>query len=376
MFVQRQKEFTHFWYSFQIPIPEYGRLVKSIKEFYCLAQSIAHFAVKRSRGYFHHFIIVSVNDVKEKVWEYFVGFSTWIKGGGEVQNNNFKDKKEDIENDIKNENMYVIEAPNYPKTDAEKQTAIERFCKRLGENAYNLACNNCEHLVSYILTGKPYSEQIRKAGKWIMCKVDAASIAINGVWHALKWSSCLLATIPAKRVMNAAISTVVDEVNRLTMNALMKSSCEMPVHAAKATQTICNGAAKKLGCEPNHILKNKKCGNVANKTSKEALKETAKIAFVTTGIVESVFAGYEISRLKEQRQENHINEHDYKRAVTTTVSGAAGATFGSVGGGVLGQALCPIPGLGFFIGSTVGNLFGRLGASVAAGQIFDEVTSN
>lgn len=310
------------------------------------------------------------------MWEYFIGFSTWIKGGGTVQNNKFENKKEDIENDIKNGNMYVIEAPNYPKTDAEKETAIGRFTKRLGENAYNLACNNCEHLVSYIFTGMPYSEQISKAGKWIMCKVDAASIAINGVWHALKWSSCLLATIPAKRVMSTAISTVVEEVNLVTMNAVMKSSCDMPIQTAKATKTICKGAAKKLGCNPNDILKSRRCVDLANKTSKEALKKTAKIAFVTTGLVEGAFAGYEIHRLSEQRKNNYINQHDYKRAVTTSISGAAGATVGSVGGGVLGQALCPIPGVGFFIGSTAGNLLGRLGASVAAGQIFDEVTSN
>ena len=103
--------------------------MKSVEEFYYtlyLAQSIAHFAViRRKYGYFHHFIVVSFHDAEEKVLEYFIGFSTWLKGGGEVQKNDFVEKKEDIKNDIKNENMYVIEAPNYPKTDAEKANAIE-----------------------------------------------------------------------------------------------------------------------------------------------------------------------------------------------------------------------------------------------------------
>ena len=351
--------------------------MESINEFYKLAKSIAHFAAKRSLGYYHHFIVVSFKDVKEKVWEYFVGFSTLIKGGGEVQKKDIKDKKADIKNDIENGNLYVIEDPNYPKTDAEKEIANNRFKKRLGENAYNVACNNCEHLVSYILTGMPYSEQIRKAGKWIMCKADAASVVINGAWHARKWfSGCCIAIIPAERAMSAAVSTVVKEVNVVTAEALVKS-CKKPVQAARATKTVCKRAAKQIkDCSADKILKSQRCVDIANKSSKEALKKTAKMAFVTTGLVEGAFAGYEIYRLNEQRKENHINEHDYKRAVTTTVSGAVGATFGSVGGGVLGQALCPIPGLGFFLGSLLGNAAGRTGVSIAAGQIFDEVTSN
>ena len=350
--------------------------MKSVKEFYYLAQSIAHFAViRKTYSYFHHFIVISFNDAKEKVLEYVICFSTWIKGGGEVQKNDIEEKREEIETDIKNGNMYVVEAPNYPKTDVEKAKAIERFFKRVGENAYNLACNNCEHLVSYILTGEPYSEQISKAGKWIMCKVDAASIYINGNKHALKWANGLFAIIPAERVTSAAINALVDEVNLVTVNTL-KKSCEVPVQAAKATKTICKRTANKLGsCSADDILKNQRCVDVANKASKEALKKTAKVAFVITGLIEGAFAGYEIHKLNKMREKNFINEPEYKRAVTTTVTGAAGATFGSVGGGVLGQALCPIPCVGFFLGSFMGNFAGRAGASIAAGQIFDEVTS-
>lgn len=345
--------------------------MESIDEFYELAKSIAHFAVKRKLGYFHHFIVVSFNDIKEIVCEYFISFTTWIKGGCEVQKMDLKDKN--YENEIEEENLYVIEDPNYPKTDAEKEIAIKRFLERLGENAYHLACNNCEHLVSYILTGEPNSEQIRKAGKWIMCKVDAASIAINGAWHALKCSGFLLATRPAYRAMINAISTVVDEVNLGTMNTVIKSKCQKPT--AIATKTICKGASKQLKCKTNDLLKSQRCVDIANKASKEALKKTAKMAFVTTGLVEGAFAGYEIYGLNKQRKGNRMNDHDYKRAVTTSIFGAVGATFGSVAGGVLGQALCPIPGLGFFLGSLLGSVAGRMGVSIAAGQIFDEFTS-
>ena len=168
--------------------------------------------------------------------------------------------------------MYVVEAPNYPKTDVEKAKAIERFFKRVGENAYNL------------------------------CKVDAASIYINGNKHALKWANGLFAIIPAERVTSAAINTFVDEVNLVTVNTL-KKSCEVPVQAAKATKTICKRTANKLGrCSADDILKNQRCVDVANKASKEALKKTAKVAFVITGLIEGAFAGYEIHKLNKLRE--------------------------------------------------------------------------
>lgn len=78
-------------------------------------------------------------------------------------------------------------------------------------------------------------------------------------------------------------------------------------------------------------------------------------------------------KLRKQRKRNHINKTDLKREVTKRVSGAAGATVGSVGTGLVGQAICPIPVVGFAIGSALGNIVGRWTASVVSGQIFDEL---
>lgn len=60
-------------------------------------------------------------------------------------------------------------------------------------------------------------------------------------------------------------------------------------------------------------------------------KKTAATTFLITGVIEGAFAAHEISKLREQRNKNHIDQKDYKREVTKTVSGAAGATVGSVG---------------------------------------------
>lgn len=95
--------------------------------------------------------------------------------------------------------------------------------------------------------------------------------------------------------------------------------------------------------------------------------------FLITGAVEGAFAAYEIYKLRKQRKRNHINKTDFKREVTKRVSGAAGATVGSVGAELVGQAICPLPVVGFAIGSVLGNIVGRWTASVVSGQIFDEL---
>lgn len=96
-----------------------------------------------------------------------------------------------------------------------------------------------------------------------------------------------------------------------------------------------------------------------------ALKKSAETTFLITGAVEGAFAAYEIYK--------YINKIDFQREVTKKVSGAAGATVGSVGAGLIGQAICPMPGVGFAVGSALGNYVGRWAASTVSGQIFDEL---
>ena len=326
--------------------------MNSLEDFNNLGESIAHFAVKRKLGYFHHYIVIASKDATKKVWEYFICFATWLKGGGEVKEQDIKEK--DVKKDIEEGNLYVIEAPNYPKTDEEKDKAKQRFLERFGENAYALAYNNCEHLVSYILTGVPYSEQIKEAGEWIMCKVDAASIAINFTWHELK----CLTTIPAKRYIGAAVSCVKNKMENFTV-AAVKNGCKKQVQVARA-------AAKKLNCNPTNILKNRQCVNVAKNASKDTFS-----TLVTAGTVEAVFSAYEIYCLIKQNKNGQIK--DCTRAVANSVAGAVGATIGSAVGGAVAQALFPVPGIGYFLGSAVGNFFGRVGASVLVGQIYDNI---
>lgn len=245
-----------------------------------------------------------------------------------------------MEEAIKSKSLYVIEAPDYPKSDDEKKRAAERFEERFDESAYSLACNNCERLVSYILTGNPFSEQIRKAGAWKKLFVDGFDNYVShGVRNLLKLSECLLATVPFHFFIKTAVSTVVNEAKK-SISWYSSSVTEQVID--RSTKHVCISASKNLNVSSTRILKSGRCTNAARGATKSALKKTAATTFLITGVIEGAFAAHEISKLREQRNKNHIDQKDYKREVTKTVSGAAGATVGSVGAGLIGQAICPM----------------------------------
>lgn len=347
--------------------PTHSRLVTSLKEFFNLGENVAHFAIKRTLEYFHHYVMIGWKNLKKKCLEYYVCFTSRIKGIGEVAKRDISETE--VEEAIKSKSLYVIEAPDYPKSDDEKKRAAERFEERFRESAYSLACNNCEHLVSYILTGKPFSEQIRKAGAWKKLFVDGFDNYVShGVRNLLKLSECLLATVPFHFFIKTAVSTVVNEAKK-SISWYSSSVTEQVVD--RSTKHVCISASKNLNVSSTRILKSGRCTNAARGATKSALKKTAATTFLITGVIEGAFAAHEISKLREQRNKNHIDQKDYKREVTKTVSGAAGATVGSVGAGLIGQAICPIPFIGFALGSAAGNYFGRGLASAVSGQIFD-----
>lgn len=234
-----------------------------------------------------------------------------------------------------------------------------------------MAYNICEHLVSYILTENPFSEQIRKAGAWKKLFVDFFDNFIShGKRNTLKISECLLTVVPVSFFFKAAVTTVVNEVH----NSIPRYSSPLQEQAVDcAAKNVCRSASKQLGCNASQILKSKRCTNDTRIASNAALKKKLLQLFLITGAVEGAFAAYEMYKLRKQRKRNHINKTDFKREVTKRVSGAAGATVGSVGAELVGQAICPLPVVGFAIGSVLGNIVGRWTASVVSGQIFDEL---
>lgn len=181
-------------------------------------------------------------------------------------------------------------------------------------------------------------------------------------------SEYLLATVPFHFFIKTAVSTVVNEAKK-SISWYSSSVTEQVID--RSTKHVCISASKNLNVSSTRILKSGRCTNAARGATKSALKKNGCNNFFNNWRYEGAFAAHEISKLREQRNKNHIDQKDYKREVTKTVSGAAGATVGSVGAGLIGQAICPIPFIGFALGSAAGNYFGRGLASVVSGQIFD-----
>lgn len=61
--------------------------------------------------------------------------------------------------------IYVpMDIEKFPGKDIERPAAIKRAMSRIGEKAYNLVSNNCEHFKNFVHHGIESSTQVEKAG--------------------------------------------------------------------------------------------------------------------------------------------------------------------------------------------------------------------
>ncbi len=104
-----------------------------------------HIRVKRPQGYWHHGIDCGGGTVIHYSGELF------NVRGAHVCRVPFDDFTRGAEVDI------VDDGPTDP------DTVIRRAESRLGERAYNLLMNNCEHFARWCRTGRGESRQVRKA---------------------------------------------------------------------------------------------------------------------------------------------------------------------------------------------------------------------
>lgn len=306
-------------------------------------------------------------EAKKTIFEYSVTFLNLLFKQGEVTEKELNEKKLRI--DILAKNVYIIDAPNYPKTPQEIWRAFQRLCKRLKEEAYALAYSNCEHLVNYVLTGKPESEQINNASamkKFVIDSIDHC--IINGRQNMFKLFGSLLACFPVKFIIDFAVQAVINEAKKWAMRMGLPIIKEaFPRHA----KNLCKYASKQMGRDPSCLLNTKPCMKVAEEASKKALKRTIGTTFLVTGAVELVSIGVELRTLNQQIKNGYITQNDCNREYCKKISGAIGATAGSVGLGVLGQAFFPVPFLGYALGNAVGNFCGRWFTSAFVGYCFD-----
>lgn len=274
-------------------------------ELYNITDGFDHLAVHRRLNYFHHFILKGWMDKEKKVIEYSSCFLCSVTGVGEVVERSFHE--EEMIRSIKEGNLYVIKGPNYPKTDEEKTNATQRYLERLGEKSYGLAYNNCEHLVSYIMKGIPNSEQIKEAGIWRMFIADVVqTLLIDFKKNTLIIGSYLL---------SKSVFVLTEKAIELTSTVLA-----LP------------------------LLLEYRSSNFHESTT-----------FFVLGALDGSFGAMKLIDLNYLKGKNHISEEDYKLETKKTFyeSLARGGT------GVIGEVVCPIPGVGYTVGSMIGNIGGR-----------------
>ena len=87
--------------------------------------------------------------------------------------------------ELYNGNWHVVIDQDYPETEEERDEAVERAEKRIGEEDYNLISNNCETFVTEVLKpGQGCSHQATNAMKYVR-KVVRSSVASSAVIAAL-----------------------------------------------------------------------------------------------------------------------------------------------------------------------------------------------
>lgn len=287
--------------------------MKSLLDFYNRLDGIAHFAVHRYRLYFHHYIVTGWIDTEKQIIEYCPCFFSSMTGRGEVVERSLHLSKDDIIKAIENGDLYFIHDSNYPKTDEEMTRAKERCLETLGAQSYGLAYNNCEHLVSYIMTGTSTSRQIKEAGPWKMFAVDI----VQTVFVDFKQNALIVGPYLLSR------ATFV-----LTENAIELTSI--------------------VWANPSLL---------DYKISNFPLSAT----FLVLGTLNGVFTAVKMTDLKDLKKKKHITEENFERENTIAIWESIARS----GTGVIGEVYYTIPGIGYTVGSTSGNICGRsLGSSL------------
>lgn len=319
-----------------------------MEELFSSTNPKAHVAVRRPYGGFDEFIFLSPNpsDGENEIFQCFKK----QKQGEETQNISM----EEIEQAIADGNCFIIEDPCY----SDKDGILERL-NGFVEMACKLA-SNIGKLISWLLTGFFDGAVNILKGSWKMLLNIKEGSTHLPLRHLLRVGGCLVASKMVSSFVQGATNAVATEATK-SLKWYIPAKSAKEARVCMYTKTICKNASKKVGGKAtlSKMLKNKRTSNVAKTASKESLKKSAFANLLMTGAIEGAIAVYDIHQLSKKK----LSEKDYNREFNKTVSGAVGATVGSVGAGMVGQVLCPIPVLGYALGSMVGNYGGRWLAS-------------
>lgn len=324
--------------------PTGAQKIENIDDFLAGARHFTHVAVFRSKlEYYHHYLVLDVGCDFVDILHYAAGKDA-MQARAVAQ---VTIQRIPLDSDLLDfsSGIYFIKKQNYPSTDDEKRLVCERIFTRLGETEYSASSNNCESLVTWILTGEASSEQFEKGSAW-------------------------------KRMFGDFIGSGLDQVSKV-----FHRLSDIPTKLSSMSISFNNLFCFLLAALLNTLKRAKTVFTVGSRATAAGVS-TGVTAFVATP-VEAAFCAKEIHALYRKGLKSHINETNFIREVTKKIGGSASsvvtATYGELFGAFFGQLVCSIPVLGGlvggFIGGVVGSFTGRALGTVVFGKLYDAVKS-
>lgn len=348
------------------------RSVHQLAKYFEAGLELIHVAVQRAYGYFHHYVIIANESdwkIALKIVQYTGGLSHFLTGStaGEVEETFITLSQ--VEKEIR-DGLYVITGSDYKTKATNFVEACSRYLMRLGERAYHLVYNNCEHLANYIMYGNPESKQIKNSDPLKKAAADTIDVAVNdGKSNIVKTAISRVGNDATSRYF---IRKACEQVSKVASKEMILNTAEVA-----GTSDVARNIIKKTANNFNTLysakdmLCSETCCKVADKAGKSALNKTTLAYGGLTFAIETGFAFWQINNLRKLRNEGKIKDRDFKRETAKTVVTVPVASYLTVAGSAIGQTLCPVPVVGAFLGGLVGSFIGRIGASVVTGGIFD-----
>ena len=215
--------------------------------------------------------------------------------------------------------------------------SVALHCTVSLQDRYHLVKNNCEHLVTYAMSGFPISVQVdEKFRQFLITSRESATT---------------LATIFGNIATSGSGSTVI----RLGITGVVRISLLGAEDIAESATT----GTFQLGVRA-----------VLNSTA-VGLAAAGGVAFIVSALCEGAIFTRAVYKLTRKKKFNKISDAEYKRELIKNGSRAVGSVVGGVGGAVAGQVAIPVPILGAVVGMILGTA-GGMAAGYGVGQLISK----
>ncbi|XP_048770771.2 uncharacterized protein LOC125676943 [Ostrea edulis] len=343
--------------------------------------ALKHCKVIRN-GYDHHFILLGHTwDSQSCQRIHFTGnyrTAVAIGGVGRVKRDQYS--SDDIKADI-GKGLSLIEKDDYPREVEDMAIAWSRWLKREGEKRYYVTFNNCEHLVSYILTGIAHSEQWTLATLTQRLKGDVLDILICEWKETLfKAGASLISSLYSRKLTRMSVVEVRQRVN--TSSKTWTSFISRVVKKFRPTSkavtppnvfnTYIERFCTKYGIPLEHVAQPERfLYDIAMKIFLLSLKIVQHSFAFSVGL--EICSIYQMYKVWYDKKQDNISESTYKREMLKRVIGSLYAILGTSVGCLLGFLLSTTEWNITFLFGFLGNIIFRLMASISTAALIDWV---